>query len=159
VGTVPIHLLQQGWMLPSLIFFTAICSFSVLHLMPSCCRLLRLPSSPVKHMWSVFLNSMLSIMLNPCSHTQNSLYTHLKPPNSNMTSVTLLDHLYYSNWKTHMNSLMSEARIFGLTMFGDGATIKTCPLINILAAGVNNPFALLDVADCTNHVSAEKKRH
>ncbi len=75
-------------------------------------------------------------------------------------SGTLLNHLYdsNSNWKTQMNSLMSEARIVGLTVFGDGATIKTCPLINILAAGVNNPFALLDVVDCTNHASAGKKK-
>ena len=42
--------------------------------------------------------------------------------------------------------------------FGDGATTKTCPLINILAAGVNNPFAFLDVVDCTNHASAGKKK-
>ena len=73
-------------------------------------------------------------------------------------SGTLLDHLYDSNWKTQMNLLMSKARIFGLTVFGDGPTIKTHPLINILAAGVNNPFALLDVVDCTNHASAGKKK-
>jgi hypothetical protein len=51
VGTVPMHLLQQGWMLPLLILFTAICSLLVLHLMPSCYRLLRLPSNLVKHTW------------------------------------------------------------------------------------------------------------
>ena len=45
-----------------------------------------------------------------------------------------------------------------MTVFGDGATIKACPLINILAAGVNNPFALLNVVDCTNHASAGKKK-
>jgi hypothetical protein len=129
--TVSIHLLQQGWMLPLLILFTAVCSLSVLHLIPSCYRLLRLPSNLVKHTWSVFLSLMLSIMPNHCSRTQNLPHTHLKPQNRNMISCTLLDHLYDSNWKTQMNSLMSEARIFGLTMFGDGAAIKTCPLNNI----------------------------
>jgi hypothetical protein len=94
---------------------------------------------------------MLSIILNPCPHTQNLPHTHLKPPNRNMISGTLLDHLYDS--KTQMNSLMSEARIFCL----NGATIMTCHL-NILAAVVNNPFALLDVADCTNHASAGKNK-
>jgi hypothetical protein len=73
-------------------------------------------------------------------------------------SGTLLDHLYDSNWKTQMNSVMSKARIFGLTVFGDSATIKTSPLINILAAGVNNPFALLNMVNCTNHASAGKKK-
>ncbi len=72
------------------------------------------------------------------------------------TCLNESDYLYDSNWKTQMNSLMSEVRIFGLTVFGDDATIKTCPLINILAAGVNNLFALLDVVHCTNHASAGK---
>jgi hypothetical protein len=73
-------------------------------------------------------------------------------------SGKLLDTLYVSNWKSQMKTLMREARIFGLTIFGDGATINI-PLINILAAGVNNSFAfLLDVVDCSNQVSARKKK-
>ncbi len=48
---------------------------------------------------------------------------------------------------------MCEASTFGVTLFGDGATIKTVPLLNVLAAGVNNPFALLDIVDCTNHLA------
>jgi hypothetical protein len=109
-------------------------------------------------MWCVFLSLILSITINCCSHTQNLPHTHLKPPNRNMMSGNYFDHLYDSNWKTQMNSLMFKARIFGLTMFGDGATIKTCPLINILVAGVNNPFALLDVVDCTNHAPAGNQK-
>ena len=73
-------------------------------------------------------------------------------------SGKLLDTLYETNWKLQMKTLMSEAKIFGLTIFGDGATIKTIPLINILAAGVNNSFALLDVVDCSNQASAGKKK-
>ncbi len=73
-------------------------------------------------------------------------------------SGKLLDTLYVSNWKSQMKTLMSEARIFGLTIFGDGATIKTIPLINILATGVNNSFALLNVVDCSNQASAGKKK-
>jgi hypothetical protein len=73
-------------------------------------------------------------------------------------SGKLLDTLYISNWKSQMKTLMSKARIFGLTIFRDGATIKTIPLINILADGVNNSFALLDVVDCSNQASAGKKK-
>ncbi len=54
--------------------------------------------------------------------------------------------------------LLSEARIFGLTVFGDGATIKSVALVNDLAAGVNNPFALLDIADCTGHLTVGGKK-
>ena len=64
-----------------------------------------------------------------------------------------LDALHEINWKEQMKSLLCEASTFGVTVFGDGATIKTVPLLNVLAAGVNNPFALLDIVDCTNHLA------
>jgi hypothetical protein len=57
-----------------------------------------------------------------------------------------------------MKTLLSEARIFGVTDFGDGATIKTIPLFNVLAACVNNPFALLEIADCTGHCAEGGKK-
>ena len=57
-----------------------------------------------------------------------------------------------------MTSLLSEARIFGVTVFGDGATIKSVALVNVLAAGVNNPFALLDIVDCTGHLAIGGKK-
>jgi hypothetical protein len=57
-----------------------------------------------------------------------------------------------------MTALLSEAKIYGVTVFGDGATIKSVPLVNILAAGVNNPFALLDIVDCTKHCALGGKK-
>jgi hypothetical protein len=57
-----------------------------------------------------------------------------------------------------MNTLLSEAWVFGVTVFGDGATIKTVQLINLLAACVNNPFALLEVANCTAHLAEGGKK-
>jgi hypothetical protein len=69
-----------------------------------------------------------------------------------------LDTLYDKDWKEQMKNLLSEGSIFGITLFGDGATIKGLPLLNVLAAGVNNPFALLDIVNCTNHVAKGGKR-
>jgi hypothetical protein len=58
-----------------------------------------------------------------------------------------------------MKTLLSEARVFGVTVFGDGATIlKTVPLVNVLAACVNNPFTLLEIADCTAHLAEGGKK-
>jgi len=57
-----------------------------------------------------------------------------------------------------MTTLLLEVDIFGLTIFGHGATIKSVPLINILAAGPNNPFALLDIIDCTTHLQNQGKK-
>ena len=57
-----------------------------------------------------------------------------------------------------MKTLLSEACIFGVTVLGDGATNKTLPLVNVLAACVNNPFALLEIADCTAHLVKGRKK-
>ena len=87
-----------------------------------------------------------------------TLGPNYKPPNRNYISGKYLNALYSTNWTEQMKTLMSEARVFGLTLFGDGATIKTVPLVNVLAAGINNPFALLDIADCTDHLAKGGKK-
>ena len=73
-------------------------------------------------------------------------------------SGSLLSKLYDFNWDKQIKCILIEAKIFGITVFGDGATIKSFPLVNVLAAGVNNPFALLDIADCTDHCSSGGKK-
>ena len=80
------------------------------------------------------------------------------PPHRNEISGSLLSKLYEFNWDKQMSSILVEAKIFGVTVFGDGATIKSVPLVNVLAAGANNPFALLDIADCTDHCSSGGKK-
>jgi len=81
-----------------------------------------------------------------------TLGPNYKLPHRIYISGKYLNALYSTNWTEQMKTLMSEARVFGLTLFGDGATIKTVPLVNVLAAGINNPFALLDIADCADHL-------
>ena len=55
--------------------------------------------------------------------------------------------------KKSFNELLKDAKTFGLTLLGDGATIKRMPLINIIASGVYCPVAVLSIADCTNHMA------
>ena len=66
--------------------------------------------------------------------------------------------MYKESWDVQIKTLLTESKLFGITVFGDGATIKTVPLVYVLAAGVNNPFALLDVADCTGRAAQAKKK-
>jgi hypothetical protein len=68
------------------------------------------------------------------------------------------DALYVAHWKEQMKTLLLEARVFGITVFGDGATIKTVPLVNVLASCVNNPCALLEITDCTAHLAEGGKK-
>lgn len=49
--------------------------------------------------------------------------------------------------------LKKQAEIYGIAIYGDGATINTDPLTNIMASGVFERQALLDVVDCTGHMA------
>jgi hypothetical protein len=80
------------------------------------------------------------------------------PPHRNDIAGKYFDALYVAHWKEQMKTLLSEARVFGITVFGDGATIKTVPLVNVLAACVTNPFALLEIAGCTAHLAKGAKK-
>ena len=73
------------------------------------------------------------------------------PPGRHTISGKLLDGLYSQNWKDNMSSLLNDARKYGVSVFGDGATIVKMPLINLLAASPGNPFAMLDILDCSGH--------
>ena len=52
-----------------------------------------------------------------------------------------------------MDSLHKEARLFGLSFYGDGATVCKMSLINIMASGVHERSAVLDIVDTTQHLS------
>ena len=64
-------------------------------------------------------------------------------------STQLLDAIY----------LAKESQIFDLALlFGDGATIKKISLMNFLGSSPNNPFALLEILDCTFEMESGGKK-
>jgi hypothetical protein len=75
-----------------------------------------------------------------------------QPPDCWLLGGKLMDSLFNVGFADLMCSLLSESEIFGISGFGDGATIKSIPLINILAVGPNNPLALLNIVDSTAHL-------
>jgi hypothetical protein len=48
----------------------------------------------------------------------------------------------------YLDSLSKDTNIYGLSLFGDGATVYGMPLMNILATGVHEPSAVLAIVDC-----------
>ena len=54
--------------------------------------------------------------------------------------------------------LLNQTDTYGLTLYGDGVTVKKMPLINILCAGVNNPAAVLEIVNCSSHLQTGKKK-
>jgi hypothetical protein len=57
-----------------------------------------------------------------------------------------------------IGNLLLQSKIFGVSVFGDGAIITNVPLINILLSSPNNPFALLESVDCTGHMAKGGKK-
>ena len=57
-----------------------------------------------------------------------------------------------------MKLLVLDAKIFGVTLFGDGSTIKTVPMFNDLGAVVHNNFTMLGVFYCSYHCSNGVKK-
>ena len=72
-----------------------------------------------------------------------------KLPNRSTVGMKLLDKIYKTNWGDLVWDLLKESTTFGICIFGDGDTVKHSPLFDCLGAGVNNPFTVLDILDCT----------
>ena len=80
------------------------------------------------------------------------------PPNRKKMTSNLLDGLYQSAYNKQIESLLKQAKVFGVSVFGDGATIKKVPLMNFLASSPNNPCALLEIVDCTSEMASGGKK-
>ena len=57
-------------------------------------------------------------------------------PNRNSISTELMSAIYEANKEKSIKDVLKNAEIFGLTILGDGATVKRMPLINIITSGV-----------------------
>ncbi len=81
-----------------------------------------------------------------------------QPPGQNQVAGELLD-LNYDAYMLHiMVLLQQDAVIYGISMFGDGATVKKKALLNILASGVHIPPACIEIVDCSAHLAAGSKK-
>ena len=107
-----------------------------------------------------FMHShMLPLSLTECPkflkliETAKTLGTGYLPTDQRKMSGPLLDVRYGTNKDEMIKNLLSESKIFGVTIFGDDATITNVPLINMLVTSPNNPFALPEIVDCTDQMA------
>jgi hypothetical protein len=70
----------------------------------------------------------------------------------------LLDNIYQSTYDEQMRSLLKESKVFGIALFDNGGTIQKVPMMIFLGSSPNNPFALLDIVDCTSEMAKGGKR-
>ena len=97
---------------------------------------------------------LLNRMLVLARNTNNSY----KPPRKDEMSGALLDANYTSYQTSSLTKLLMNANVFGLGIYGDGATISKIPMMNILAASANNPNCIIDIVDCSRHMSEGGKK-
>ena len=73
------------------------------------------------------------------------------------TQFAIAGELLDANYNTYMAEVKSEierdADLLNLTIYGDGATIATTPMINVLTASAYNLQALCDVIDCSDSMA------
>ena len=62
-----------------------------------------------------------------------------RPPNRHLLGNELLEHSYNRRMEQSMVDLAVDADVYGLSIFGDGATVHGMPLMNILANGFGEP--------------------
>ncbi len=70
----------------------------------------------------------------------------------------LLEDIYQSTYDEQMRSLLKESKVFGIALFGNHATIQKVPMMIFLGSSPNNPFALLDIVDCTSKMAKGGKK-
>jgi hypothetical protein len=70
------------------------------------------------------------------------------PPSRHLLANDLLDFSYKTRIEKYLVDLAVDSDVYGLSLFGDGATVHGMPLMNILASGVAEPCAVLSVVDC-----------
>ena len=78
---------------------------------------------------------------------------HYKPPGRKKVSTTLLRMNYDMYLQETMEKLSSEAKHFGLSIMGDGATVARKPLLNTLFNGVYMPVFVANIKDCSKSLA------
>jgi hypothetical protein len=60
--------------------------------------------------------------------------------------------------KKNKEQLLNNINVFGFSLYGDGATVKKMPLINVLASGAYLKTALLEIVDATSYMKKGGKK-
>ena len=89
------------------------------------------------------------------SRNVNSTY---EPPSRYEISGKYLTSIHDSYRREGIERLVGGGPSFGISIFGDGATIRRIPLINMLGSNPDAPSVMLDVVDCSQHMSDGGKK-
>ena len=106
------------------------------------------------HQQNALSSSHFKAVLN-CTRQTNSSY---EPPTVHEMGGGLLEANYFAYQLESVNKLLTKVELFGLGIFGDGATIVKTPMMNKLACSTGNPHCVLQVVDCSSHCAKGEKK-
>jgi hypothetical protein len=112
----------------------------------------------------IFSNWLPPISLVECAKFNKLIQStrHIPPkytlPYREKMARTLLDNIYQSTYDEQMRLLFKESQVFGIALFGNGATIQKVPMVIFGGSSPNNPFALLDMVVCTSEMAKGGKK-
>ena len=81
-----------------------------------------------------------------------------KYPSRNQIATELLDINYDLYMEGTKEMLLSDVDVFGLSFYGDGATVRCMPLLNIMASGAYVHTAVLEIINATSHMEIGGKK-
>ena len=76
-----------------------------------------------------------------------------KPPTRNTLVAKHLNLLHGTCKEQAKKRLLDQASVFGLSVLGDGATIKRKPLFNAMMSGIHEPCFVPSVKDCSKDLA------
>lgn len=79
-------------------------------------------------------------------------------PNRKLIGGNLLDITYETYFAQNLLKLNDGIEMYGICLYGDSATIRRKPFLNILAASVKEPIIVLEIADATDHLKKGLKK-
>jgi hypothetical protein len=81
-----------------------------------------------------------------------------EPPSRNAIGGHLLKQEFEARYDENIEKLLKEIETYGGALFCDAATIHKSPLVNVLGSGVHLPNAVLEIHDCTGHMTEGGKK-
>ena len=78
-------------------------------------------------------------------------------PDRNQIGTKLLDINYKSYMEDTKEKLKTDIKLFGLSFYGDGATVRKMPLLNVMASGAYLHTAVMEIINCTSHLEKGEK--
>ena len=86
-------------------------------------------------------------MINFARHLTTSYTT----PSPEEIGGILLKKIYDNNFEKSVKMLRTDANVYWVSLFGDGDTIMTSPLVNVLGAGLYCQSVVFDKINCNGN--------